>query len=226
MNAAPIVLTPKIDPVYAARLLGYPSLEQMSAHVGEMFQQLLPEAAQLVQARGVFTGISPSEAAALGLNTTAGRVVIAACTIGAALEAVADKHLETGSILEGMLLDAIGSAAVEGAADALIRCIADHASVPSAALAPRVSPGYADWRLDQQGAVLDKLNATELLGISVTAGHMMRPQKSITFAVAEQLELTADKGTPCHQCHLMVCRYRHHSGVPAGGCFVKLAPNE
>ena len=46
--------------------------------------------------------------------------------------------------------------------------------------APRFSPGYGDLKLELQPYVLERLNAGELLGITLSSSFLMTPMKSIT----------------------------------------------
>jgi len=45
---------------------------------------------------------------------------------------------------------------------------------------PRFSPGFGDFGLEHQKAILDLVNAERLLGITVNKSYMMSPMKSVT----------------------------------------------
>ena len=47
-------------------------------------------------------------------------------------------------------------------------------------LTPPFSPGYGDWSLTAQGRVLDLLQAPKRIGLTLTEGGMLVPEKSIT----------------------------------------------
>lgn len=46
--------------------------------------------------------------------------------------------------------------------------------------APRYSPGYGDLSISFQPLILERLNARELLGITLNSSYLMTPMKSIT----------------------------------------------
>ena len=50
-------------------------------------------------------------------------------------------------------------------------------------LTPAFSPGYGDWDLAAQRQVLDLLQAPKRIGLTLTAGGMLVPEKSITALV-------------------------------------------
>lgn len=84
-------------------------------------------------------------------------------------------RLQIISQAEHFVTDAIASAAVdsfcgEAAAEMKkgLRC------------APRFSPGYGDLSLTLQAPLLQRLNAFELLGITLGSTYLMTPMKSIT----------------------------------------------
>ena len=113
-----------------------------------------------------------------------------------------------GELLDALLLDAIGSAAAEAAADALNESLCEEARAEGLHAAPRVSPGYGAWDVAHQRALLALLPAAEL-GISLTSGQMMVPRKSVSFAV--RFECAARPGaeaTLCARCGMASCRHR------------------
>ncbi len=74
--------------------------------------------------------------------------------------------------------DALASALAESACDRAEAAITD--GLPCR---PRFSPGYGDLLLSVQPAVLERLNAGRLLGITLNRAHLMAPAKSITCLV-------------------------------------------
>ncbi|MCL2695259.1 MAG: Vitamin B12 dependent methionine synthase activation subunit [Clostridiales bacterium] len=87
-----------------------------------------------------------------------------------------------------VLLDAIGSAAVEAWCDKIVSNLAK-----GRILRPRFSPGYGDFALSCQGDLLALLSAAQTTGISVTAAGMMTPQKSVTAVVGIQAAMIEER---------------------------------
>lgn len=72
---------------------------------------------------------------------------------------------------------------------------------------PRFSPGYADFDISYQKYILDTLNASKKIGITLTDGMMMIPEKSVTAV----LGLTKEKScmqSKCENCPNKTCEYR------------------
>lgn len=75
------------------------------------------------------------------------------------------------------ILDALASSLAEAAADKMEKVLLGGLSKK------RFSPGYGDLCLDIQRDILSALSADRLLGISLTDGLLMKPEKSITAIV-------------------------------------------
>ena len=88
-----------------------------------------------------------------------------------------------------LLADAAASSAVEDACDACCESIESELGVK---LTPRFSPGYGDLPLNIQPALLTLTNARRDLGLTVGAGCMLSPIKSVT-AIAGIKEVKNDE---------------------------------
>lgn len=75
-------------------------------------------------------------------------------------------------------------------------------------LRPRFSPGYGDFSLSCQSAVLDALDAGKHLGIKLTDSFLMMPSKSVTavIGVSQKPHRCDVKG--CEACGKTDCLYR------------------
>ncbi len=60
-------------------------------------------------------------------------------------------------------------------------------------LLPRFSPGYGDWSLQDQSVLLEMLDASRKIGLTVTQSGMLTPLKSITAAVGIKPEMSQRK---------------------------------
>ncbi|ABZ85046.1 conserved hypothetical protein [Heliomicrobium modesticaldum Ice1] len=109
-------------------------------------------------------------------------VVIMTATIGQALERAVEEHFAAGRYVQGMLLDAAGTAAVEAVADQANRYIEEEGARRGYRATWRFSPGYGDWPLTVQPALLAAVEAGKL-PVSVTEGLMLNPQKSVTAII-------------------------------------------
>ena len=105
------------------------------------------------------------------------RAYIFAVTLGIGV----DRLIRTKSVLspsEGFILDAIGSALAESAAD-----VAERKIHTGKRARPRFSPGYADFSLSHQREILALFDSEKNIGITLLDSGLMIPQKSITAVV-------------------------------------------
>lgn len=140
---------------------------------------------------------SPVHAIATGRR---GWVYVA--TIGRSLELRVQEHFRASRYLEGVLLDAAGSVAVEALADLIQQaCGRDPANA-------RYSPGYCGWKLDAQPALLEALGAADL-GVRVLTSHAMEPLKTTTgIVIAGELATLRVGAAVCNECTAPGCARR------------------
>lgn len=120
-------------------------------------------------------GFATVESTALVKNLRgADEAFIFVVTLGASVDRMLARLFAT-SRAEGFIFDAVASALVEAACDtaeaeirAELRC------------RPRFSPGYADFGIEHQAALLDFLGAPAHLGVCVGESCLMSPMKTIT----------------------------------------------
>ncbi|OGL44519.1 MAG: hypothetical protein A2161_13510 [Candidatus Schekmanbacteria bacterium RBG_13_48_7] len=105
-----------------------------------------------------------------------------AITIGPSLDNHIKKLLENGEFSKAVIADVIGSESVEHAANIFHKKIRHEESIKSFSVTGRYSPGYGDWKLEDQLS-LHELLETKRIGISLTEGYMMIPQKSISAII-------------------------------------------
>jgi hypothetical protein len=211
VTAAGRVLALRAEPTReeTLRFLGYPEGHPRASGAGERLDAVWDATVALLAPRGAFLVVDGAAARAAGMPAPADRVAVGVCTIGPALEIEGARRAAAGDLLTALLLDAIGSAAAEAAADALNQAVCHAAQALRLRAAPRVSPGYGSWDTAAQRELLALLPATEL-GIALTEGGMMVPRKSVSFATSllEPGVLAHDRGSPCRHCGLERCRHR------------------
>ena len=75
-------------------------------------------------------------------------------------------------------------------------------------LTPPFSPGYGDWDLSVQGKVLDLLTAHKRIGLTMTDGGMLVPEKSVTAVVGISDREEEACGQKCTRCGKTDCPFR------------------
>jgi cobalamin-dependent methionine synthase I len=211
-----------------------------------LLDALLAEAPSLLEPRGAGERFALADAAAVqlplpGAEGSLSGFALGLVTIGPRLEERTAAALSGGDATGALLLDAVGSAAVEAAADTLASSLArtgggkageldeaggvdqagdvDQAGgVDDGRGSPcRISPGYGDWPLTAQAAIFARL-PHDAIGVRLLPSMLMVPQKSVTFALwfDPAGRVIAGRGG-CSRCNLEPCP-RHPSpqrGDPA-----------
>lgn len=218
------------------RFLSYPEATEPPALTRARILREIAVARDLIGPRGIYRVDPAAEAARCGLSPPdvgAGRsasrgaraawTVLGLVTIGARLEEAVRHRLAGADATGALLLDAVGSAAAEEAADRLSDEIVGaraEAGLPDSGSGGfrgrRVSPGYGDWPLAAQSRVFARL-PHDAIQVHLLDSLLMVPRKSISFA----LWLDGD-GHPlddvagCARCPDRRCRLRRspRPGMP------------
>ena len=112
-------------------------------------------------------------------------------TVGEWIQAWVWELTESGGVTLGMIVDAIGSETVEEIADVVDQIIRNTSRK---ATTKRYSPGYGDWDVTDQKALLE-LVESERIGVTVNESSQLVPEKSIS-AVLGLIGSAQQYGTP------------------------------
>lgn len=137
------------------------------------------------------------------------RIAAAVCTIGPKLEKKSKSYITGGELLKGLLLDGIGSTALDSLRQEACRIIALDAGSEGYQAGSPISPGVASFPLSEQQQVLNLAHA-ERIGISLTSSGVMRPIKSCSMVIGlGQKMKTWSAAQACAHCPMhRTCRYR------------------
>ena len=134
--------------------------------------------------------------------------VLFAATIGVQAERLMQREAKLHPAM-GMILDAVGSAAVEAYCDRLEEVLRRTAEPAGWYLRERYSPGYGDLSLAVQNEFLQILDAFRKIGIGLTDRRMMVPSKSVTAIIGlSRTKEIETKKTGCAGCGNVGCAYR------------------
>lgn len=136
-------------------------------------------------------------------------LAVVVCTIGPKLEKQATDYFSRSEPLRGMLLDGIGSAAVDMLVPEACRRIASEASPRGHQTSSPVSPGWPGLPLTEQWNLFELVNTQEI-GVSLTASGIMVPRKSVSMVVGIGPQMaTWTQAEVCARCNLRkTCPYR------------------
>lgn len=135
-------------------------------------------------------------------------IVFAIVTIGPLLPEKTKKLLEKGNLVDGVILDAIGSAGAETVANLINEEINQEANKIGLEYSERYSPGYCQWNVKDQELIFNQLPG-EKIGVSLSDSLLMSPIKSISFAVNFGKQISTSRWeNRCKYCDLGDCSYR------------------
>jgi hypothetical protein len=128
------------------------------------------------------------------------------CTAGAAIGEKSKKLMADGDLIEGYILDVIGSVTVESAIDKIQDSFEDEMTKIGKKIANRYSPGYCGWALSEQKLFFE-LFPDNHCGIKLSDSCLMDPIKSVSGVIA--FGTNVRKGAyECQMCELETCIYR------------------
>ena len=166
------------------------------------------------------TGMSPSQISLEGDKAIQGpllhkifpeakELAVLICTIGPKLEKQVTEYSKSGETLRGMILDGIGSAAVDMLIPEACRLIASEALLHGHQASSPVSPGWPGLPLTEQWNLFELVNTQEI-GVSLTSSGIMVPRKSVSMVIGIGPQMaTWAQAEVCARCSLRkTCPYR------------------
>jgi len=204
------ILRPEIEipAVEALRYLGMArKAREPRESIRKMFEEELHAAKALVEPVAVLARC-PRGLPGSAVIPADSPIFLGVCTIGAALDRRVSELFAEGDGARGVILDAIGSAAVEEVTERVDALVCERASRGGLYTAVRRSPGYGKWDITEQRLIFETLQPVES-GVELNEACMMSPQKSVSFAVALETNPTRRRRkSRCEQCDLETCAYR------------------
>ena len=130
------------------------------------------------------------------------------CTVGAAIEDRVRELWDERELPLAVMLDSVGSAAVESLAEYVNDLLCQAAIPAGLKVTNRISPGYAGWDTAEQVALFH-LCPGEPIGVTLNDSCVMAPGKSISILVGIGPEARVDHYfTQCRRCWMRDCAYR------------------
>ena len=111
---------------------------------------------------------------------------LACGTLGAGMDAL-QRRVSARSGADALIVQAIGAAFIEAWMDAVENEIRAELA-PGESLVTRYSPGYGDFPLAAQRALLELLDAPRAVGVSLTDTLLMVPSKSVSAVIGVKME--------------------------------------
>ena len=136
-------------------------------------------------------------------------LAVAVCTIGSRLEERVAECFSGNEPLRALLLDSLGSAAVDAVVREACELIMREASGRGYETSSPLSPGGSGFPLSEQWPLFELVPA-EKIGVSLTSSGLMVPRKSVSMVIGIGAQMnTWTKAEACARCNLSeTCRYR------------------
>ncbi|HLE44963.1 MAG TPA: hypothetical protein VJB36_13180 [Methylomirabilota bacterium] len=130
------------------------------------------------------------------------------CTVGRPLEDRVRALFEAHEFPLAVMLDSVGSAAVESLAEHVNDLLCQAAIAEGIRVTNRISPGYAGWDTAQQRELFRLCPGTPI-GVLLNEACFMTPVKTISFLVGIGPEARVDHYfTQCRRCWMADCAFR------------------
>lgn len=131
------------------------------------------------------------------------------CTIGPRLEKQVTDYSKSGKTMRGMILDGIGSTAVDMLTLEVLRRLANEVSSRGYEISSPVNPGMPGFPLTEQWNLLGLVNADEI-GVGLTASGVLVPRKSTSMVIGIGPKMTRwTQAEVCARCTLReTCYYK------------------
>ena len=198
----------KIDPADVTRQLGYSNTEDVSPKLRKRIEQETARISQLIEPKGAYLVLDQLQRQDFELFANAERIVLALVTIGLSVELRAKKMLETHEPTMGLIVDAAGTVAAEQTADFVENRIRQDFTSLGWKISRKYAPGYCGWDIAAQKDIFAHFPDT--LGIELTDGCLMVPEKSLSFIslLSKSDDFKAIKVGDCRNCKQERCPYR------------------
>lgn len=180
----------------------------LSSKIKNRLTEMKSKAKPLIEAKALYDIFDVKQLPFRACFEEAEKVAIAIVSIGYALPLESNKLMKTGELVDGVILDAIGSAGVEEVADLVNEEINQKAKNLDLNFSRRFSPGYCQWDVKDQQLIFQKLPGDEI-EVHLTDSYLMSPIKSISFAVNFGTDISNSRWeNRCKYCEIGDCTFR------------------
>ncbi len=214
----------RVDRDEVLRFQGYKKgIDVPDADVLSLFDEALALGESLMEPRVVYRAVPVTEQGMEHIEAGGERLHIPAigrlwgpleqvgagiCTVGAGIEDRVRRLWDERELPLAVMLDSVGSAAVESLAEYANDLLCQAAIPAGVKVTNRISPGYAGWETAEQAALFG-LCPGRPVGVTLNESCVMTPGKSISFLVGIGPDARVDHYfTQCRRCWMRDCAYR------------------
>ena len=139
----------------------------------------------------------------------ASELILAVCTAGPELAAQVQELKRNGNMMRSLLLDDLGSWAVDSVRQQLCKLMEDDAGAAGLHVSTSLSPGESVWDLKDQRVIFSLLDTTPI-GVSLSQSLVMSPLKSLSVLMGRgKGKMGHEGGSNCDFCAMKDrCQFR------------------
>jgi len=139
----------------------------------------------------------------------ASHLLVGVVTIGDFLEKKVSGLFSQGEYLQALALDAVGTVAVEDFSRGVRKLARQEVKEQCFETSRHFSPGYGGWEVSQQEIIFKSI-PVDNIGVRLTKGYMMLPQKSLSWAigVGKEIITPSEEDNNCGNCQYKYCNYK------------------
>lgn len=137
------------------------------------------------------------------------QAVVFICTAGEEISNRSKALTEQGELVEGYLLDVLGSVMVEKAMDIIQDALQNDMAEQGLKITNRYSPGYCDWNVNEQKELFSFF-PEQFCKVSLSESCLMNPVKTVSGIIGIGENVKFHKHV-CHACSSVNCLYRNEN---------------
>lgn len=135
--------------------------------------------------------------------------LVGVVTIGGLIEKKVSKLFSQGEFPRALALDAVGTVAIEDFSRRVRKFARQEINEQGFKTGRHFSPGYSGWEVSQQDIIFQCIPANNI-GVRLSKGYMMLPQKSLSWTIGAGKEIIAssEEDNDCKNCCYKNCTYK------------------
>lgn len=139
----------------------------------------------------------------------ASHLLVGVVTIGDLLEKKVSELFSQGEYPRALTLDVIGTVAVEDFSRKVRKLARQEVIEQGFKTSRHFSPGYSGWEVSQQEIVFKSI-PSDNIGVSLSKGFMMLPQKSLSWVIGagKEIIVSSEEENKCKDCQSKYCNYK------------------
>ena len=187
------------------------SIREPPIELVEEIELLKKEALPLIHPKAIYDKFPSIQLKPRHLFEMAEETFLAICTISEDLENKVSELSQNGNLSQAVIFDAIASHAAEETAEVVNRIILEKEkeSFHEKEHTARFSPGYCRWTVEEGQKIIFHLLPAGIIDVKLTNSFMMKPRKSISFAINIGRKVEEGLGIKeCDTCEDYNCEYR------------------